>query len=263
MRHSQNNTLTWIGNIRTTQKAADSDHCRTADARATTSILVAPIDNSNIHIVKKLYTQPVPTQGHLPPPPPSQSYTLPGNICATILHTRRNKGARVNADSIDIFIDLVQAQFPSTSKNLNFIFQQIYQNNLPPPIRRYFTNVHFFCLHKDPLDKSKLCPLGTPTTIRRLIASHVAHTFRKKFARYMLPFNYAVGTPNGTNLIINTMQLQSEKYISLPQSTGHIPTRATVFFGLTNQFNSISHKAFFNVIAKSFPRNAPTHHTLL
>jgi hypothetical protein len=49
------------------------------------------------------------------------------------------------------------------------------------------------------------------------------------------------------------MQLQVEKYVSLPQLTGCIPTRAEVFFGLTNQFNSVSRKAFFNVIAKSFP----------
>jgi hypothetical protein len=133
--HSQNNTPTSIGHNRTAQKAADSNQFRTAVAQATTSASVAPIDKSNIHIVKKLYTQPVPTQGHPPSPPPSQSYALPGNICTTILHASRNKGARVNAVSIDIFIDLVQAQFPSTSKNLNFIFQQIYQNNLPPQIR--------------------------------------------------------------------------------------------------------------------------------
>jgi hypothetical protein len=255
--HSQNNTPTSIGHNLTAPKAADSDQFRTAIAQATTSTLVAPIDNSNIHIIKKLYTQPVPTQGHPPPPPPSQSYALPGDICTTILHTSCNKGAGVNADSIDIFIDLIQAQFPSTSKNLNFIFQQIHQNNLHPPIRWYFTNIYLFCLHKDPLDKSKLCPLGIPTAIRHHIASHVAHTFRRKFARHMLPFNYAVGTPNGTNLIINTMQLQVEKYISLPQSTGCIPTRAAVFFDLTNQFNSISRKAFFNVIAKSFPEMLP------
>ncbi len=123
-----------------------------------------------------------------------------------------------------------KAQFPSILKNLNFIFQQIYQNNLPPLIRQYFTNVYLFCLHKDPLNKSKLCPLGIPTTIRRLIASHVAHTFCKKKSRHMLPYNYAVGTPNGTNFIINTMQLQVKKYISLPKSTRCIPTHAAVFF---------------------------------
>jgi hypothetical protein len=87
--HSQNNTPTSIGHSHTAQKAADSDQFCTAIAQATTSTSVAPIDNSNIHIVKKLYTQPVPTQGHPPPPPPSQSYTLPGNICTTILHASR------------------------------------------------------------------------------------------------------------------------------------------------------------------------------
>jgi hypothetical protein len=87
--------------------------------------------------------------------------------------------------------------------------------------------------------------------------SHVAHTFRKKIARHMLPFNYAIGTPNRTNLIINTIQLQVEKYISLPQSTGCIPTRAAVFFILTNQLNSVSLEAFFNVISESFPEMLP------
>jgi hypothetical protein len=66
----------------------------------------------------------------------------------------------------------------------------------------------------------------------------------KKIARHMLPFNYAVGTPNVTNLIINTMQLQVEKYISHPQSTGATPSCAAVFFGLINQLNSVSRKAW-------------------
>ena len=73
----------------------------------------------------------------------------------------------------------------------------------------------------------------------------------------MILFNYAVGTPNGTNLIINTMQLQVEKYISLPQSTNTLPARAAVFFDLTNQFNIVSREAFFKVIADSFPEILP------
>ena len=73
----------------------------------------------------------------------------------------------------------------------------------------------------------------------------------------MLPFNYAVGTPNGTNLIINTMQLEVEKYITLPQSRNTLPSRAGVFFDLTNQFNSVSREAFFKVIADSFPEILP------
>ena len=258
-RHSQTQYTiqTSAGHNQTAQRAADSDQFRTAVARATTSTSVASIDNTNINIVNKLYTQPVPTQNHPRPPPPTQIYALPGDICTTILHASRHKGAGINADSIDLFIDLVQANFNSTSTNLNFIFNQIYKNNLPPPIKRYFTDVYLFCLHKDPLDKSKLRPLGIPTAIRRLIASHVAHTFREKFARHMLPFNYAVGTPNGTNFIINTMQLEVEKYITLPQSRNTLPSRAGVFFDLTNQFNSVSREAFFKVIADSFPEILP------
>jgi hypothetical protein len=204
--HSKNITPTLTGHNQTAQCAADSDQFCTAIARAT-STSVASINNSNIHIVNKLYTQPVPTQNHSPPPPPSQPYAIPGDICTTILHASHHYGAGVNADFIYVFIDLVQANIPSTSINLNFIFNQIYQNNLPPPIKRYLTDVYLFCLHKDPLDKSKLRPLGIPTAIRHLITSHVAHTFtpHKKIACHMLPFNYALGTPNGTNFIIDTM----------------------------------------------------------
>ena len=256
-RHSQNSTPTSTSHNQTAQRAADSDQFRTAVARSTPSSSVASINNSNINIVRHLYTQPVPPHHYPPKPPASQPYSLPGDICTTILHASRNKGAGVNADSIDIFIDLVQANIASVPTHLNFIFNQIYQNNLPPPITHYFTDVYLFCLHKDPLDKSKLRPLGIPTAIRRLIASHVAHTFREKFARHMLPYNYAVGTPNGTNLIINSMQLQVEKYITLPQSLGNTPSRATVFFDLTNQFNSVSREAFFDVIAGSFPEILP------
>jgi len=73
----------------------------------------------------------------------------------------------------------------------------------------------------------------------------------------MLPFNYAVGTPNGTNFIINTMQLEVEKYITLPQSRNTLPSCAGVFFDLTNQFNSVSSEAFFKVITDSFPEILP------
>jgi hypothetical protein len=72
-RHSQNTTQTLTSHNRTAQRAADCDRFRTAVAQATTSTSVAAIDNSNIHIINKLYTQPVPTQDHAPPPPPTQT----------------------------------------------------------------------------------------------------------------------------------------------------------------------------------------------
>ena len=141
---------------------ADSDQFRTAVARATASTSVASIENSNINIVNKLYTQPVPIQNHPPPPPPSQPYALSSNIFTTILHASRHKGAGLNADSIDVFIDLVQANINSTSINLNFILNQIYQNNLPPPIKHYFTDVYLFCLHNDPLNNQNFDHSASP-----------------------------------------------------------------------------------------------------
>jgi hypothetical protein len=36
-----------------------------------------------------------------------------------------------------------------------------------------------------------------------------------------------------------------------------LPTRAAIFFDLTNQFNSLSHKEFFNLISTSFPELLP------
>ena len=92
----------------------------------------------------------------------------------------------------------------------------------------------------------------------RLIASHVAHTFREKFACHMLPFNYDIVTPNGTNLIINTMQLQVEKYLSLPQSTDILPSQG--LSSLTSPTRSAVSPV--NCTSKSsqipFPKSSPS-----
>ena len=133
----------------------------------------------------------------------------------------------------------------------------IYKNNLPESIKSYFTDVYLFCLHKDSKDTTKLRPLGIPTAIRRLIASHIAHTLRTKFANHLLPYNYAVGVPDGSDFVVKAMQLAIEKYINNPQQSGKLPTRAAIFFDLTNQFNSVSREEFQNVIATTFPELLP------
>ena len=98
----------------------------------------------------------------------------------------------------------------------------IYQNKLPHSINRYFTNMYLFCLHKDPTDSTKLCPLGISTTIQRLIASQVAHTLEDKLSSHHLPFHYAVGVPGGLDFVINAMQLSIEHLftsLTIPQTT--------------------------------------------
>ena len=205
----------------------------------------------------KLYTQPVPDRNNTTPSDPHQAYSLPGNICDTILTSKRNKGAGVNSDSIDLFIALVKKATPATKTDLQFIFEKIYQNDIPPDITRYFTDVYLFCLHKDPSDPSKLRPLGIPTAIRRIIATHVARTLKQKFAYHLFPYNFAVGIEDGANFVVKAMQLAVEKYIDVPQQNDRLPTRAAVFFDLINQFNSVSRQEFFDVIGRHFPEILP------
>jgi hypothetical protein len=58
-------------------------------------------------------------------------------------------------------------------------------------------------------------------------------------------------------IVVKAMQLAIKKFIDAPQQAHQSPTRAAVFFDLTNQFNSLSHSKFFNVIAEHFPELLP------
>ena len=52
--------------------------------------------------------------------PTHQTYSLPGNICDTIRHAARNKGAGVNADSIDLFSSLLNCSILTVTNDLQF-----------------------------------------------------------------------------------------------------------------------------------------------
>jgi hypothetical protein len=69
----------------------------------------------------------------------------------------------------------------------------------------------------------KLQPLDIPTAIRSIIASHVAHTLRAKFANHLLPYNYAVGVLDESDFVVKAMQLAIKKYIDNPQQSGRLP----------------------------------------
>jgi hypothetical protein len=49
--------------------------------------------------------------------------------------SKKNKGAGINADSIDLFIMLIKKASPSVQPNIHFIFDQIYRNNIPLSIK--------------------------------------------------------------------------------------------------------------------------------
>jgi hypothetical protein len=101
-RLKQNTRPAYIGTNRSAQLAANNDKYRTPVSLACSSQSIATIGSHNIAHVNKLYTDPVPPQNHpcTIPSTPSQPFSLPGNICKTILHAAKKKGAGINADSI-------------------------------------------------------------------------------------------------------------------------------------------------------------------
>jgi hypothetical protein len=119
-------------------------------------------------------------------------------------------------------------------------------------MKQYFTGVYLFCLHKDTSNPTKLRPLGIQTTIHQLIASHVACSLKEKIVSHLLPFNYAIGIPNGSSFDVKAMQLAIKKFIDTTQHAQRLPSSATVFFDLTNQFNM-----FFNIMSENFPELLP------
>jgi hypothetical protein len=166
-RLTQNSHPTYTGQNRSAQQVADNDEYRTAVSRACASQYIATIGPNDLTHVKKLYTPTVPSLGYPHPSsfPTHQTYSLPGNICDTIQHAAHNKGAGINADSIDLFSLLLSCSIPTICDDLQFNFDLIYKNKLPYSIKCYFTDVYLFCLHKDPLDTTKLRSLGIPTAI--------------------------------------------------------------------------------------------------
>ena len=118
----------YIGKNCSAQLAADNDEYHTAASLTCSSQSIAIIGSHNISHVNKLYTQQVPPQNHQhpTPSPSSQPFSLPGNICKIILHATKNKGAGINADTIDLFTTLIKFSIPTIKPDLHFIFNLIY-----------------------------------------------------------------------------------------------------------------------------------------
>ena len=147
--------------------------------------------------------------------------------------------------------------YPCLSSSRSLLQRVVFQGLLPPSIAVYFTDAYLFLLHKDPDDPTKLRPIAIPSGMRRLTASHIMASYRQRFAIDMLPLNYAIGVDGDMDFIIKTVQLGTEKHISLPQSRNELPTRVAVFLNLKNMFDNISRQELMNVIAEDYPELLP------
>jgi hypothetical protein len=182
---------------------------------------------------------------------------MPGNIIDTIRRAPRGKANGFIMDSMDTFVTLAKSTDTSTHDELTTLFTRFYNGQVHPTIVPFFTSTYLFCLEKDPSDKSKLRPIGVPTAIRRLLASHIAKSFRVQFARHLLPFNYAIGVPGGMDFIVKSIQLQVDRFITQPQLAGDSPTRCLISLDLRNMFNEISRDDILDIIEADFPELLP------
>ena len=105
--------------------------------------------------------------------------------------------------------------------DLRTLFDLIYNNLITKPIQQLFMDTYLFDLYKDPEDITKLQPLGIPSALWCIIASHVEHNIIICFAQRLLPNNFSVGVKGGMDFIIKTMQLSIEKFITQPQEQQH------------------------------------------
>ena len=246
------------------QAAADVDNYRTAYARATSETPVAKIDQQSLNNnVKKLYPSKLPpTNPSSPPPvrsptccpsPTSPTFHLRGDIIDTIRQAAKGKAAGFVMDSMDVFIAIAKSNDPDAHSELTAMFTRLFNGHIHESIVPYITSTYLFCLHKDATDPSKLRPIGVPTAIRRLLASHIAKTYRDDFARFLLPYNYAIGVPNGMDFVVKATQLQVDRFITQPQQAGTSPSRCLISLDMKNMFNEISREEIFAVVEEYFP----------
>ena len=93
--------------------------------------------------------------------------------------------------------------------------------------------------------------------MRCIIARHVAQYVKPKFAEiyYLIisPMESLKEAPPSST----PSNSQLKKYITNNEQHGLPPTRAAVFFDLSNMFNAISPVEFLDIIATSFPELIP------
>jgi hypothetical protein len=82
---------------------------------------------------------------------------MPGDVCANIRKGSKNKGAGVNTDSIDVFMDLVHLNIAEVNDDIQQLFDLVYNAHVGPSATICFpipTTSHAWrrlCQHKEGL----------------------------------------------------------------------------------------------------------------
>ena len=129
-------------------------------------------------------------------------FFTPDTIIRHIESLHRGKAPGLQADSLDIFIELAarikEERLPaSLPQHLSAIFTHIANGDVPPILVHVIRTTYLVALQKDPEDCTKLRPLGIPAALRRITAHAVAKQLEESLAKHVLPHNYAFSVKGG------------------------------------------------------------------
>jgi hypothetical protein len=87
----------------------------------------------------------------------------------------------------------------------------------------------------------------------------VLSEYSASFAEHLLPFNFAVGIGGRCDIIIKTLQLAVDKYITEKENDKDLPSRCLVSLDIRNMFNAVSRELrnfpLLNHLQMSFMKN--------
>ncbi|KAL7552565.1 hypothetical protein ACHAWF_015801 [Thalassiosira exigua] len=216
------------GGNRAAQAAEDSNNFGAAKMRFCQASPVGTIDDGNVGTVEVLHPPPLPPLGLEPRERPhSQKYHFPRDICKMILSAPQTTLAGVRADTINAFVNLVEWEGVEVQPLLQTLCDLIYRGIIPAEVKKvFFSDTYLLCLYKDPWNPSKLRPIGVPTALRRIVASHIVQYGRDRFVRDLLPHRFAIGVKGDMNSSLRPPSLQRRDTLSCQSSVANAPCAA-------------------------------------
>ena len=256
---------------RAAQAAADCDNFKSANARLTKTTPIAPIsdgEGGNIDVLAKLFPESLGLPDHRRERRTRSSckngtrlLISPRMVLRTLRGLNRGKASDLHLGSLDLFIQMAKTHertgkkkgITARQKAIAKFFTNVVNGDVPEKVQNILRTTYLVALQKDPEDLSKLRPLGVPSAIRRVAAVLILATHRAKFARELLPFNYAIGVNGGIDVITTTLRLGLDKFMRKPELDGKLPSRALVSLDIRNMFNAVSRQKLREIMRKRFP----------
>ncbi|MGH7955313.1 MAG: reverse transcriptase domain-containing protein, partial [Gloeomargaritales cyanobacterium] len=185
------------------------------------------------------------------------------NIRDSLRRVKKGSAAGGLTDSTDMFTALFLSQLDDTAHDISdanitifsSLIAQILEGNLPPDASGFFNASRLIALRKDPDNELKIRPIAIGTALRRLICGHISRVHRPYFAKFLSPYQWGIGIPNGMDFVYHTTSRLLQKYVARTQEEMWInpPSRALVQLDLKNMFNSVSRKKARQMISDNFP----------